>query len=195
VTEYPQAFSRAVNRLLAEEGGYVDNPDDPGGETKFGISRRNYPELDLKNLTREEAVRIYYADWWLCYGFDRLPDMISEKTFDLAVNIGGGHAIKCLQRAIRACGYTVAEDGIIGPMTADICQRIEMSVAPFLHGAEAGALGPVKPQGGTGLVSPLLAALRSEAAGYYRTVDALSRGERRDADRGFLKGWLARAYA
>ena len=61
---YPPAFERAVTRLLGDEGGYVDNPADPGGETKFGITKREYPQVDIAALTRAEAIAIYYCDWW-----------------------------------------------------------------------------------------------------------------------------------
>lgn len=171
-------FLRAVERVLADEGGYVSNAADPGGETKFGISKREYPDIDIAALTREDAIAIYRRDYWERFGFAALPGAIAAKTFDLAVNIGPAHAIKCLQRAMRACGQPVTEDGVIGPMTADIAATLEGSVK---------ALTPAA-------TTPLLAALRSEAAGYYRTVAALERGRRPNADHPFLEGWLRRAY-
>ena len=64
---YPPAFERAVARLLGDEGGYVDNPADPGGETKFGITKREYPQVDIAALTRAEAIAIYFRDWWQRY--------------------------------------------------------------------------------------------------------------------------------
>ena len=101
---YPPAFERAIARLLGDEGGYVDNPADPGGETKFGITKREYPDLDIEALTRDEAIAIYYRDWWQRYRYSELPGPIAAKTFDLAVNIGPDHAVRCVQRALRACG-------------------------------------------------------------------------------------------
>jgi lysozyme family protein len=165
---YPPEFSAAVARVIADEGGFVENSADPGGATKFGISAREYPDLDIAHLTRDAAVAIYYRDWWLKYDFGHLPAAVAAKTFDLAVNIGPGHAITCLQRALRATGHPVTEDGAIGAATAR---------------AAAAASGIA-----------LLAALRSEAAGYYRAVAALTRGPRADGDREFLNGWLNRAY-
>jgi lysozyme family protein len=165
---YPPAFLAAVNRVIANEGGLVCNPADPGGATKFGISSREYPALDIAALTRDDAIAIYYRDWWGRFGFDALPTAIAAKLFDLAVNIGPAHAIKCLQRALRSCERPVAEDGVAGPQTA---------------AAAAAASG-----------FALLAALRSEAAGYYRTTAALARAARPDGDREFLAGWLNRAY-
>jgi len=166
---FPPAFVRAISRLLADEGGYVNNPADPGGETRFGICKRDYPNLDIAALTREQAVAIYYRDWWTRHRYADLPGPIAVKLFDLAVNIGPEHAARCLQRAVRACGKRIPEDGALGPATV-AAARVANQLA-------------------------LLAALRSEAAGYYRALAALDRGRRPDADREFLNGWLNRAYA
>jgi len=165
---YPPAFERAIARLLGDEGGYVDNPADPGGETKFGITRREYPQLDIAALTRADAVAIYYRDWWQRYRYGELPGPTAAKVFDLAVNIGPDHAVRCLQRALRACGRRVVEDGALGGAT------IAAVVA-------ANQLA-------------MIAALRAEAAGYYRALAALERGRRAGGDREFLNGWLNRAY-
>jgi lysozyme family protein len=165
---YSPAFARAIARLLGDEGGYVDNPTDPGGETKFGITKREYPDLDIAALTRAEAVAIYHRDWWKRYRYGEVPGPIGAKLFDLAVNIGPDHAVKCLQRALRACGRRVTEDGALG--------RVTIAAA-----AAANQLA-------------MLAALRSEAAGYYRALAALERGRRAGGDQQFLDGWLNRAY-
>ena len=165
---YPPAFVRAVDRVLADEGGYAFNPADPGGETRFGICKREYPQLDIKSLTREAAIEIYFNDWWQRYRYSELPGPVGAKLFDLAVNIGPEHAARCLQRALRACGRRVDEDGVIGDATR----------------AAAVAANQLA----------LMAALRSEAAGYYRALAALERGRRTDGDREFLSGWLNRAY-
>ncbi len=168
---YQPEFLGAVEPLLRDEGGYVRNPDDPGGETKFGISKREYPDLNIAALTREQAIAIYWRDYWHRYGLDRLHDkQIAAKLLDLAVNIGPDHAIKCLQRALRACQVNVAEDGVLGLVTV---AAANMSTDP----------------------RALLVGLRCEAAGYYRTLAALERGRRDDGDRDFLEGWLNRAYA
>ena len=99
---YSPEFLTAVQRVLANEGGYSSNPADPGGATNFGISARSHPGLAVAALTRDAAVEIYWHEWWLRFGFAQLPASIAAKTFDLAVNIGAGHAIECLQRALRA---------------------------------------------------------------------------------------------
>ena len=64
--DYPSEFVTAVNDLIDNwEGRLLQDPDDPGGETNMGISRRSYPHEDIKNLTREQAIQIYYYDYWL----------------------------------------------------------------------------------------------------------------------------------
>jgi len=104
-------FDRAIISVLFHEGGYVNNPHDPGGETNFGISKRSYPNVDIKNLTKDEAIAIYRRDFWQsCY--DKMPYQIAAKVFDMAVNMGVSTAHKLLQRAAQ-----VTPDGIIGSKT------------------------------------------------------------------------------
>ncbi len=59
-----EKFNKAVRIILAHEGGYVNHPADPGGETNMGISKRSYPDLDIKNLTVAMAKEIYFRDFW-----------------------------------------------------------------------------------------------------------------------------------
>lgn len=165
---YPPAFVRAVNRLLVNEGGYVNNPSDPGGETKFGICKRDYPAVNIALLKREQAIEIYYRDWWLRFRYSALPGPIGAKLFDLAVNIGPEHATRCLQRALRACGRRVEEDGVPGTET-------------WRSAAAANQLA-------------LMAALRSEAAGHYRLLAKQDGGQSGNGENEFLNGWLNRAY-
>lgn len=104
-------FDQAVEAVLLHEGGYSNNPHDAGGETNFGICKRSYPNVDIKHLTRDEAIEIYRRDFWKPY-MELLPPCIAVKTFDMAVNMGEKRAIKLLQRA-AGCD----EDGQIGPVT------------------------------------------------------------------------------
>ncbi len=165
---YPAAFLRAVSLVLADEGGFVDNPTDPGGATRYGISRRQHPGLDLAALTREDAIAIYFRDFWSRGRYADFPAPVAGKLFDLAVNIGPESAARCLQRALRAAGHRVADDGVPGDLTVAAARAAE-------------------PQA-------LLSALRSEAAAHYRLVAALWPGGRAVAEREFLQGWLNRAY-
>lgn len=80
----PSIFDQAVAFVLAEkiEGGYVNDPRDPGGETKFGISKRSYPREDIKALTRDRAITIYKRDYWDKPGCDKLPPKLAVALFD-----------------------------------------------------------------------------------------------------------------
>lgn len=105
-------FDAAVCFVLGHEGGYVWHPADPGGETNFGISRRAYPNEDIRNLTRDRAIEIYRRDYW-----DALPDVSGSLRFllfDFGVNAGVGRSVRTLQSAI---GTTV--DGIFGPKSRE----------------------------------------------------------------------------
>lgn len=104
------SFARSIDRLLAHEGGYVNHPDDPGGETKWGISKRSYPTLDIKNLTKEQAMVIYHRDFWKPLGCEALSAAIGWQLLDFAVNSGIQTAIRAYQRALG-----VADDGWFGP--------------------------------------------------------------------------------
>lgn len=105
-------FHKAFGLLMGHEGGFVDDPNDPGGRTKYGISQRSYPDLDIKNLTLREARRIYYEDYWQAVRADNLPGWLRFDVFDGAVNSGPKQSIKWLQFAVGA-----AQDGIIGNET------------------------------------------------------------------------------
>ena len=87
-------FDKALKFVLKWEGGYSNDPRDPGGETKFGISKRSYPELDISKLTLKQAKEIYYQNYWLKAGCDDLPYPFNIVVFDTAVNMGRSRAIK-----------------------------------------------------------------------------------------------------
>ena len=106
-------FEKAIKIILKYEGGYVWNPDDPGGETKYGISKRQYPNLDIKNLTKKQAKEIYRKDYWnKINGGDINDDDIALQIFDFAVNSGVKRAVKVIQ---KICW--VKEDGVLGNNT------------------------------------------------------------------------------
>lgn len=105
-------FDRAIAIVLAEEGGYVNDPRDPGGETKFGISKRQYPDIDIAALTLSDAKDIYRRDYWDVCKCDYLPWPLCLFVFDSAVNQGVGAAVRMLQRALD-----VPQDGILGLRT------------------------------------------------------------------------------
>lgn len=94
------AFYLAMNFTLGHEGGYTNNRSDPGGETKFGICKRQYPTVEIKNLTIEDAEKIYKRDYWDKIKLDDFDDdELRIKIFDVAVNCGTGRAIILLKRA------------------------------------------------------------------------------------------------
>ena len=89
-------FEKALKFVLKWEGGYSNDPNDPGGETKFGISKRSYPELDISKLTLKQAKEIYYQNYWLKTGCDELPYPFNIVVFDTAVNMGRRRAMEFL---------------------------------------------------------------------------------------------------
>ena len=111
-TQEQSNFLKAFKDLIENEKGYVDNPEDPGGETSFGISKRSYPNVDIKNLTVEKARDIYYQDFWLPCQCHTMPYALAFEVLDMAVNHGQPKAIMILQEALG-----VADDGKIGPIT------------------------------------------------------------------------------
>lgn len=122
-------FYAAVELILRHEGGFVDDPKDPGGATKYGISNRSHPvdrdgdgdidADDAKLITVEEARNIYYENYWLPLRCNEYNWSIALCTFDSAVNQGCSAAIKMLQ---KAAGVTV--DGDFGQKTLSAVQRI-----------------------------------------------------------------------
>ena len=113
-------FDQCFDNLIKFEGGYSLDARDPGGETNWGISKRAYPAIDIKNLTREGAKEIYKRDYWDRAQCCKLPPSLAFLLFDAAVNSGIGQAIRFLQRAVG-----VADDGVLGPMTISAINRLD----------------------------------------------------------------------
>ena len=105
-------WNEAINFVLEQEGEYTLDPNDPGGETKYGISKKSYPSLDIKNLSRQDAVEIYHRDFWVPCRCADLPRPYALAVFDSAVNQGTRVAIRLMQIALG-----VIVDGVIGPKT------------------------------------------------------------------------------
>lgn len=121
-------FDRAFEIIIGHEGGYVNDHRDPGGETKYGISKRAYPAVDIYNLTLNQAKTIYKRDYWDAVDAESIPGAARLMVFDCAVNCGVTTAKKLLQRAVE-----VKDDGIIGPKT-----RAAISATPDLEQRFAG---------------------------------------------------------
>lgn len=159
-----EKFLRAVETVLKHEGGYVHHPDDPGGETNWGISKRSYPDLDIKNLTREQAIAIYKRDWWDRYKYGLINDVdVAAKVLDMSVNMGPAAAHRALQKSLSFLGANLVVDGILGPKTLEA-----------VNGADP---------------KRLLQVLRWQAAEYYFLL-----ADHKAQNRTFLIGWLRRAY-
>lgn len=109
-------FDIAFERLIGHEGGYVNHPEDPGGETNWGITLRTAREAgytgSMRDLTREQAKEIYRTAYWGRAKAEQYDGAIAFQVFDAAVNHGIGQAIRFLQRAVG-----VADDGAVGPVT------------------------------------------------------------------------------
>lgn len=156
-------FDKAVDIVLAHEGGYVNHPADPGGETKYGISKRSYPNEDIKNLTIARAKEIYFADFWKPYKYDQITsDSVATKIFDTAVNTGAKRAFRFAQQAANTLGKNLVVDGIFGNGTLAAINSLSSDA--------------------------FLSAYRTIQADYYKSIVAAnpSKGV-------FLRGWLTRA--
>lgn len=95
-------FNRFYDSLMltaAMEGGYVNDPDDPGGETKWGISKTFHPDEDIVNLTPDRAAEIYFEEYWLSSGADELPAPFCTVVFDTAVLLGVSRAKQFLEES------------------------------------------------------------------------------------------------
>ena len=110
-------FDEIIEVVLHHEGGYVNDPKDPGGETNFGIAKRSHPDVDIKNLTKDDAKEIYKEHYWDGNKVESLPEQLRHIYFDMCVNQGKGRAVKILQRAANAKGADLKVDGGLGPKT------------------------------------------------------------------------------
>ena len=110
---YTDIFMKCVDVILKNEGGYVNNKYDPGGETNMGICKRQYPHLDIPNLTRNQAILIYHSDYWSKMNLHGIRnEKVVLELFDMGVNAGPVTAIKMIQRLVGA-----DVDGVMGPQT------------------------------------------------------------------------------
>lgn len=123
-------FDQCFEKLIGNEGGYTPGKGDPGGETKFGVSKRSYPALEISSLTLDDAKAIYMRDFWTPAGCDSVPTSIAFDLFDMAVNSGVSRAVKTLQRVAGT-----AEDGKLGPVTlAAVAQLDPVRAVAWFNG-------------------------------------------------------------
>ena len=120
-------FNEIIEKVLEHEGGYVNDPNDRGGETNFGITKKFYPDVDIKNLTKEQAKHIYHTDYWRRGKCDEIPSRLRHIYFDMLVNFGKRGAVKVLQRAANAKNKDdIDVDGGLGPATLKAIQNLEL---------------------------------------------------------------------
>jgi len=123
---YSENFETIIQAVLEHEGGYVNDPNDKGGETNFGISKRAFPEEDIKNLTEERAIYIYHEKYWRPSKTYLLPADLQEIYFDMVVNFGPRGAGRVLQHAINGkYKGAVVVDGRVGPKTIKAIKKLE----------------------------------------------------------------------
>ena len=126
---------RMAEEIVAREGGYVNDPDDPGGATNFGVTIHTMRRLgldldgdgavtakDVRKLTRKKAVEISLEHYFVRPRIAELPSVLHSTVFDMYVN-AGGNAVKILQRMLRQMGEQVSVDGAIGPQTIAAATR------------------------------------------------------------------------
>jgi lysozyme family protein len=124
-------FETAIERILSHEGGWVNDKRDPGSETQWGISKRTYPTLDIKALTRDQAKALYERDFWRPVVETVADNALRFQLLDAAVNHGMGNAVRFIQRAIG-----VADDGHWGPVSHAALSRCNANDLHLLFMAE-----------------------------------------------------------
>jgi len=117
-------FKKCLEFVLKSEGGWVNNPKDPGGETNLGVTKKVWEEWvghevkTMKDLTPEDVAPMYQAKYWMACYANQLPVGIDYMAFDAAVNMGPGRAVKLLQECLGC-----VPDGTIGPRTMQLIDQ------------------------------------------------------------------------
>jgi len=116
---------KIIDKVIHNEGGYNNDALDMGGETKYGITKRFYPELNIEYLTLEKAKQIYHEDYWIPAKVHKLPYNLRYPFFDCVINTGKKRATKILQEAINSQAVVPLEvDGIIGEKTINAAKGL-----------------------------------------------------------------------
>ncbi len=136
-----------ARQIVAREGGYVNDPDDPGGATKFGVTIHTMRRLgldldgngridatDVRRLSREQAEEIFLRDYFRKPRIDALPVVLHASVFDMYVN-AGANAVRILQRLLNDMGYDVDVDSVIGPQTIEAARRAANNAEDYLSDA------------------------------------------------------------
>ena len=116
-----------IDKVIENEGGYNNDHEDLGGETKYGITKRFYPDLHIPSLSLEQAFNIYYDDYFIPAKVNKLPFKLRYAFFDCVINTGQQRAVKILQQAINSqIVIPIQEDGKIGPNTIKNAQSLSV---------------------------------------------------------------------
>ena len=158
-------FDTAYRILLALEGGFVNHKYDRGGSTKYGISQRQYPDLNIKNLTLEKAMKITKKDYWdklCCDNFNY--DELKLELLDFGFVAGSSRAARYLQQALCLIGFDTKVDSIVGP---DTVAKANSATAKYSKS--------------------LMSAFRGYQFEHFKRL-----ATKDDSQKSFIKGWLAR---
>ena len=130
-----QTVQDIAKSIVAREGGFVNDPDDPGGATNFGVTIHTLRRLgldlnkdgkvdlrDVQSVTRDQAIEIFIEHYFDRPSISGLPLALQPSVFDMYVN-AGANAVKILQRLLRDMAFDVAVDGVLGPQTLDATGR------------------------------------------------------------------------
>ncbi|GEO82287.1 glycoside hydrolase family 108 protein [Pararhodospirillum oryzae] len=187
IIPHDPVWAAALAAVLAHEGGYVDDPHDPGGATQWGISLRwlclldddagdidgdgDVDADDVRALTPAQAGALYYKEWWAPLRCPQMPPPIAIKLFDTAINVGQRRAVRMLQQALNAQRVQprLTEDGLLGPRTLAAVQAPMWVQSPTMTKA-------------------LLAAMAEAQESYYQGLV-----DRKPARARYLRGWTRRA--
>ena len=120
-----QTFDEVIERVLEHEGGYVNDPTDMGGETNYGITKRFYPNVNIKELTKNQAKEIYKRDYWDKNRVEELPEELWYIFFDMCINMGRKTAVKILQMSAVSKGRNIEVDGGMGSATRKAVVGVE----------------------------------------------------------------------
>lgn len=144
---FMKSVSDIADEIVAREGGYVNDPDDPGGATKYGVTLATMRRLgidltgdgrvtaaDVRRLTREQARDIYVEHYFRRPGLGGLPEALQPSVFDMYVN-AGGNAVRVLQRLLNEMGEALAVDGALGPLTLAAAQRAALAAPELIADA------------------------------------------------------------
>ena len=109
-------FNQAIQKTLIHEGGYVNNPNDKGGPTKYGITQADMPGVNMQTITQDQAAAYYRAHYWKDLYSQVTNQLVAEKLFDMGILMGVGTAVRLLQITMQTT-LNVVSDGVFGPAT------------------------------------------------------------------------------